>query len=51
MQKNGGAEKHIKKRIRKAMIAMKRTWGIGKRIFRENYRRRIKMFESLVLKS
>lgn len=48
MQKNGGAERHIRERIRKTMIAMKSTWSIGERIFREHYRRRMKMFESLV---
>lgn len=48
LQKNGGAEKHIRERIRKATIAMKKTWSIGERIFKENYRARMKMFESLV---
>lgn len=28
LQKNGGAEKHISERIRKATIAMKKTWSI-----------------------
>lgn len=48
MQKNRGAERHIRERIRKTMIAMKNTWSIGERIFKEHYRRRMKMFESLV---
>lgn len=48
LQKNGGAEKHIKERLRRAMIAMKRTWSIGERIFKEDYVRRMKMFDSLV---
>lgn len=48
LQKNGGAERHIRERIRKTTIAMKSTWSIGERIFREHYRRRMKMFESLV---
>jgi len=48
LQKNGGAEKQIRERMRRAMIAMKRTWSIGERIFKEDYRRRIMMFESLV---
>lgn len=48
MQKNGGAEKHILDRKKKAMIAMKKTWIIGERIFKEDYVRRMKMFEALV---
>lgn len=47
MQKNGGAEKHIMERKKKAMIAMKKTWSIGERIFKEDYMRRMKMFEAL----
>lgn len=47
MQKNG-AEEHIKERIRKTMIAMKMSWSIGERIFKDDYRRRMKMFEALV---
>lgn len=31
--KNGGAEKHIIERMRRAMVAMKQTWSIGERIF------------------
>lgn len=48
MQKNGGAEKHILERRKKAMITMKKTWSIGERLFREGYIRRMKMFEALV---
>lgn len=48
VQKNGGAEKHIIERKKKAMIAMKKTWSIGERIFKEDYIRKMKMFEALV---
>lgn len=48
MQKNGGAEKHIMERIRRATIAMKMTWSIGERLFRDDYIRRMKMFNALV---
>lgn len=47
LQKNGGAEKHIMERRKKAMIAMKKTWSIEERIFKEDYERRMKMFEVL----
>ncbi|KMQ92546.1 hypothetical protein RF55_7448 [Lasius niger] len=48
MQKNGGAEKHIVERLRRAMIAMKQTWSIGGRLFKDDYERRMKMFNALV---
>lgn len=48
MQKNGGAEKHIKERIRRATIAMKQAWSIGERLFEDDYKRRLKMFRALV---
>ena len=48
VEKNGKAEKHIKERIRKAAVAMKRMWHIGERLFKENFGRRIKMFVAIV---
>lgn len=39
LQKYGGAEKQVKKRLRRVTIA-KRTWNIGERIFKEDYKRR-----------
>lgn len=47
IQKNGGTEKHIVERMRRAMVAMKQTWSIGERIFADDYVR-IKMFNALV---
>jgi len=35
-------------RMRRATIAMKLTWSITERIFKEDYKRRIKMFNALV---
>jgi len=48
MQKNGGAEKHVVERMRRSMIAMKQTWSIGERLFKEDYRRRMMMYNALV---
>lgn len=48
MQKNGGAEKYILERIRRATIAMKMTSSIGERLFRDDYKRKMKMFKALV---
>jgi len=48
MQKNGGPEKHMEERLRKAVIAMKQTWSIGERLFKEDFVRRVKMFNALV---
>lgn len=48
MQKDEGSEKHVTERVRRATIAMKLTWSIGERIFKDDYRRRTKMFKTLV---
>ncbi|XP_043583307.1 uncharacterized protein LOC122568058 isoform X2 [Bombus pyrosoma] len=48
LQKNGSDEKHIQDRKRRATIAMKKTWSVGERIFKQDYKRRMKMFEALV---
>ena len=49
MEKNGKAEKHTRERMRKAAaVAMKRTWHIGERLFKEDFERRTKMFVALV---
>ncbi|XP_043588235.1 uncharacterized protein LOC122570231 isoform X2 [Bombus pyrosoma] len=48
LQKNGSNEKHIQDRKRRAMIAKKKTWSVGERIFKQDYKRRMKMFEALV---
>ena len=48
MEENGKTEKHIQERIRKAAEAMKRTWHIGEKLFKEDYERRTNMFVALV---
>jgi len=50
LQKNGEAEKHkgkARESVSRAMIAMKRIWST-ERIFKENYMKRMKMFDSLI---
>lgn len=47
-QKNGGTETHVRETVKKAMMAMRQTWGIGERKFKNNFERRIKIFECLV---
>lgn len=48
LQKNGSDEKHIQDREKKAIIAMKKTWSVGERIFKRDYKRRMRMFGALV---
>ena len=44
LQKNGSDEKYIQDRKKRATIAMKNTWSVGERIFKQGYKRRMKMF-------
>ena len=48
LQKNGSDEKHIQDRKKRATIALKKTWSVGERIFKQDYKRRMKMFGALV---
>ncbi|XP_043579742.1 uncharacterized protein LOC122566489 isoform X1 [Bombus pyrosoma] len=48
LQKNGSDEKHIQDRKKIAKIVMKKTWSVGERIFKQDYKRRMKMFGALV---
>lgn len=47
-QKNGGTEVHMKETVKKTMIAIKQTWGIGQRRLKNNFERRMKTYNSLV---
>lgn len=48
VQKNVGVKKHTKERKKKSIIVIRKVWNMGGRIFGEDYKRRIKMFSSLV---
>lgn len=48
LQKNGSPEKQIKIGFRKAMAAIKNTWSIREKIFKKDFKRRMKMFKKLV---
>lgn len=45
---SGGQEAQIEERVRKAMGVLRQVWTIGKRRFRGDWGRRIKMFDWLV---
>lgn len=47
MQKSGAADRHIRERKAKAIMAMKSAWSIGEKISKDSYERRIKMFGAL----
>lgn len=48
MTRNGRQEVHIKERGRKAMVVMRQVWGIREKKFRGDWKRGLKMFDSLV---
>lgn len=47
-RRNGGQEGQVRDRVRKAGGALRSVWGIGKRIFRGNYVRRMWCFDTMV---
>jgi len=48
MMQNGGQEAHIRERRRKAALVMREVWGIGKRLWGKDWKRRIWLYDTLV---
>ncbi|XP_011883922.1 PREDICTED: golgin subfamily A member 6-like protein 22, partial [Vollenhovia emeryi] len=48
LQRNGGQEAQVRERVRRAATAMRQVWGIGKRKFGKDWRRRLWLFDRLV---
>lgn len=46
--RNGKEEANIRESIRKANVAMKEVWRIGEIMFKENFRRRIALFDIMI---
>jgi len=49
IKKNGEDDGQIKELKKKGNIVMRRVWGLGERLFKENFRRRMMLFRYLVL--
>lgn len=43
-KRNGGQKVHVRERVRKAIRIMQQVWGIEKRRFRGNWKRRMELF-------
>jgi len=48
LQRNGGQEAHVRERIAKAATMISQIWGIGKRRFGKNWKRRVWLYDTLV---
>lgn len=48
IQRNGGQGEQIRDRRKKAAIVMREVWGIGKRVWGKDWKRRIWLFDKLV---
>ena len=46
--KNNKADQHIKEIVKKGIIAMRKTWGIGESILKDDFNKRMMMFDYLV---
>lgn len=47
IQRNGDQEAQVRERMAKAAVIMGQVWGIGKRRFEEDWKRRIWIFDTL----
>ncbi|XP_071572354.1 uncharacterized protein [Temnothorax nylanderi] len=48
LKENGGQEAHIRERRRKAARVMREVWGIGKRMWKKDCKRRIWLYDTLI---
>ncbi|XP_071650744.1 uncharacterized protein [Temnothorax longispinosus] len=48
MKENGGQEAHIRERRRKAARVMREVWGIGKRMWKKDCKRRTWLYDTLI---
>lgn len=48
LKSNEGQKAHVRERVKKVMEVMSQVWGIGKRRFRRNWKRRMELFDWLV---
>ena len=49
LQRNGDLTNHIKERVKRANVVMKQVWGIGERKFQNDFKRRMMLFDYLVM--
>lgn len=47
--RNRGVDGHMKERVSRENVAMRLVWGLGKKSFADVFRRRMKLFQSLVM--
>lgn len=48
-QKNGDITEHVRERAKRANVLIRQVWGIGERKFKDDYRRRIWIYKTLVM--
>jgi len=48
-KKNGGDDGQIRDLKKKGNIVMRRIWGLGERLFKDDFRRRMMLFRYFVL--
>jgi len=50
IKKNGGDDGQIRELKRKGNIVMRRIWGLGERLFKDDFRRKMMLFRYLVMR-
>ena len=49
MQRNGDLTNYIKENVKRANVVMKQVWGIGERKFQDDFKRRMMLFDYLIV--
>ncbi|KZC13719.1 hypothetical protein WN55_06209 [Dufourea novaeangliae] len=46
--RDGGPERQVRERVSKGVGAMREVWRLGKRVFKDNIKRRLWFYDSMV---
>ena len=48
LRKNEDIKGHVRERVKRATIIMKKVWGIREKIFKDDFKRRMRLYDTLV---
>lgn len=47
-KKNRGIRDYVRERLKRKTVVMKKVWGIGEKLFRNDFKGRIRVYKTLV---
>ena len=47
LRKNGDIKDNVRERVKRATIIMKKVWGIGEKTFKDDFKQRMRLYDTL----